>query len=124
MHLVQMCVQGRWVSDCSLLTLPHLEETHILQMNKTLAQSTGARDSGVQEVACLAELLALCERDNKFLSRALGKALSSQQITQVSKYAVYTVYYNTQVSSVRTSLLENWYPLEAYDVHLAKCIVQ
>ena len=60
-------------------------------MNKTLAQSTGARDSGVQEVACLAKLLALCERNNKFLSRALGKALSSQQITQVSKYAVYTV---------------------------------
>ena len=86
MHLVQMCVQGSWVSDCSLLTLPHLEETHILQMNKTLAQSAAARDSGVQEVACLAELLALCERDNKFFSRALGKALSSQQITQVCSH--------------------------------------
>jgi len=105
MHLVQMCVQGRWVSDCSLLTLPHLEETHILQMNKTLARSTGARDSGVQEVACLAELLALCERDNKFLSRALGKALSSQQITQVSKYAVYMVHKH-QLSLHH--FLENW----------------
>ena len=83
MHLVQMCVQGRWVSDSSLLTLPHLEETHVLQLNRALAQSPGARDIGLQEVACLAELLAICEHNSKFLSCALEKSLSKQQISQV-----------------------------------------
>ena len=85
MHLVQMCVQGRWISDSSLLILPYMEETHVLQMNRALAQSTGARDIRLQEVACLAELLAICEHDSKFLSRALEKSLSKQQISQVQK---------------------------------------
>ena len=85
MHLVQMCVQGRWISDSSLLTLPHIEETHVLQMNRALAQSTGARDIRLQEVACLAELLAICEHDSKFLPRALEKSLSKEQISQVQK---------------------------------------
>lgn len=101
MHLVQMCVQGRWISDNSVLTLPHLEEEHLELLNHALARSQqsprprgrggrrggGGRQSrellGVQEIGCMAELLAVCESDSEFLSHALGKSLSRQQISQV-----------------------------------------
>ncbi len=101
MHLVQMCVQGRWISDSSVLSLPHVGEEHLAMFNQALARSQqylgqrgreGRRGgegkgskipAGVQEIGSMAELLAVYESDNKFLSHALGKSLSGQQITQV-----------------------------------------
>lgn len=81
MHLVQMCVQGRWLSDSSLLTLPNLTIDHIEQLNKRLTRT--ARELGLKRVTCLAELLMAVEHDGRFLQSSLGKALSSQQISQV-----------------------------------------
>ena len=89
MHLVQMCVQGRWISDSSLLTLPHLEEEHIALLNQALARSRGRGGKekvgghGIQEIECLPELVAVCMSDGRFLSRVLEKSLSRQQVTQV-----------------------------------------
>lgn len=92
MHLVQMCVQGRWISDCSLLTLPYLEEHHILQLNEGLAKSRRASVCGVEEIASLAELLAFCEYDERFLSSVLGKTMTSLQLRQVRVEFVFHRY--------------------------------
>ncbi len=115
MHLVQMCVQGRWILDSSVLSLPHVGEEYLAMFNQALArsqQSLGQRGregrrggegkgskipAGVQEVGCIqpymAELLAVYESENKFLSHALGKSQSGQQITQVEwcKLLLHTV---------------------------------
>ena len=85
MHLVQMCVQARWLSDSSLLSLPHLEQPLLPELGSALAHGPrGGR--GIEAVACLPELLAACERDGKFLANALRKFLSAQQITQVGMH--------------------------------------
>ena len=85
MHLVQMCVQGRWLSDPSLLTLPHFDSSHVHHLNDSLAKSQLTKECGVLEVASLAELLFICEQDGRFLNHSLGRSLSSQQLTQVKK---------------------------------------
>ena len=82
--LVQMCVQGTWSSQSSLLTLPHLQEDHIAKLNAALKQFPGAGACGVEEVYCLAELLAVCEcTDVSFVRFALDKILSGQQVSKL-----------------------------------------
>ena len=83
--LVQMCVQGSWSSQSSLLTLPHLQEDHVAKLNAALKRFPGAEACGVEEVYCIAELLAVCEcTDVSFVRFALDKILSGQQLSQVS----------------------------------------
>ena len=84
MLLVQMCVQGRWLSESSLLCLPHLEPSHLSLLSETaLKRSKAARQSGLQELDCLAEMLVVVAREPAFLHHALEKTHSYQQISQV-----------------------------------------
>lgn len=83
MILVQMCVQGQWDQDSSLLTLPHLKEEHVALLNRALKRGRG-RGCGVEEIDSLPELVAVCERDRRFLSVALQGLLQPQEIAQVS----------------------------------------
>ena len=85
MTLVQMCVQGLWQHDSSLLALPFFEEEHIALLNKALKRGRG-RGSGVETVECLPELLAVCEKDSRFLHVSLQGSLQAQEIAQVSTF--------------------------------------
>ena len=38
MTVIQMCVQGRWSHDSSLLCLPHVEEEHVDIINRGLTR--------------------------------------------------------------------------------------
>ena len=86
MHLVQMCVQGRWASGSSLLTLPHVDHTLIETMCKAVPKMRRAKECGVVEVTTLPELIIPLERDAKFLQSLLGKSLSGQQVSEVSVF--------------------------------------
>ena len=86
MHLVQMCVQGRWISDSALLTLPHIDHTHIEKLSIALGKSPAMKDLGVVEVTTLAELIAISEREGRYLMYTLGNVLPNQQISQVDIY--------------------------------------
>ena len=93
MHLVQMCVQGRWLSVCSLFTLPHFDGTPNIfpQLNQSLdklCKSNDRDDAHVQRVHSLAELITVCQSNPRFLANALGKCLSSTQLAQVNNYVV------------------------------------
>lgn len=83
MHIVQMCVQGRWVSDPSLLILPHLDHTHIELLNKKLTKG-----AGVTELTSLPELMTVMERQRGFLLSSLvdTRALTREQVTKVWTY--------------------------------------
>ncbi len=85
MHLVQMCVQGRWISDPSLLTLPHIDHTHIERLGKKLP-----REGGVTELTSLPELMILMEKDKGFLQSALGdsRSLTPEQLSKVHVFLV------------------------------------
>ena len=84
MVLVQMCVQGVWHHESPLLSLPFFEEEHIVQLNKALKRGRErGRHSGVETIDCLPELLAVCERDSRFLSVALQGLFQPQEVSQV-----------------------------------------
>lgn len=75
MHLVQMVVQGRWLHDCTLLTLPCVDPD-LLSLFRINGRS----------LECLPELLDAVRGDRKILNRMLGDALSPGEITEVEKY--------------------------------------
>jgi activating signal cointegrator complex subunit 3 len=72
MQLVQMVVQGRWVYDSSLLTLPNIERHHLpcFVHHK-------------QPIDCIPELFAALEEKPSFLHDILSHVLARQQIDQV-----------------------------------------
>lgn len=75
MHLVQMVVQGRWLHDCTLLTLPCVDQG-LLSLFRINGRS----------LECLPELLDAVRGDRKILNKMLGDALSPGEITEVEKY--------------------------------------
>lgn len=72
MHLVQMVVQGRWLHDCTLLTLPCVDPDllSLFRMNS-------------RSLECLPELLDAVRGEKKVLNSMLGDALSPGEITEV-----------------------------------------
>ncbi|KAK2570728.1 Activating signal cointegrator 1 complex subunit 3 [Acropora cervicornis] len=72
MHLVQMVVQGRWLHDCTLLTLPCVD-SGILSLFRLKNRS----------LECLPELLDAVRGNRKVLNTMLGDALSEGEITEL-----------------------------------------
>lgn len=78
MHIVQMCVQGRWISDASILTLPHLRVCHLISLKQVLEKSSLARILNVKELSSLSELLTLHQLDEKLINSAIFKTCEPQ----------------------------------------------
>ena len=78
MLVVQMVIQGRWVHDCPLLTLPGIEKSH-LSLFRTPDSSSRCIDG-------LPELAEVAKRDEKYLQRVLNGKLSAREIDQVKNY--------------------------------------
>ena len=75
MLLVQMVIQGRWIHDCPLLTLPGIDKSHL-----SLFRSP---DSSSRCIDGLPELAEVAKRDEKYLQRVLNGKLSARDIDQV-----------------------------------------
>ncbi len=82
MHLIQMCVQGRWLSDASILTLPHLKASHLSSFSKALRRSSLMRTCGIQGAITLPELTSLYQQDEKFVTSMILRVVESQQLTK------------------------------------------
>uniref|UniRef100_A0A8C3R710 Activating signal cointegrator 1 complex subunit 3 n=1 Tax=Cyanoderma ruficeps TaxID=181631 RepID=A0A8C3R710_9PASS len=69
-NLVQMVVQGRWIHDSSLLTLPNIELQHLYLFQKwSQGQRKSVRGGYQGPIECLPELMAACEgKENVFAS--------------------------------------------------------
>ena len=72
MHLVQMVIQGRWLHDCTLLSLPCVD-SDILSLFRHQGRS----------LECLPELLDAVRGERRVLNAMLGDALSQGEITEV-----------------------------------------
>ncbi|XP_059501244.1 activating signal cointegrator 1 complex subunit 3 [Stegostoma tigrinum] len=82
-NLIQMVIQGRWVHDSSLLTLPNVEQQHLYLFRKWNA---GRRKSSPKSykgpIECLPELIAECEWREDILHSIVADELQAAQISQ------------------------------------------
>ena len=76
MHLVQMCVQGSWISCPSILCLPHIRESHLSVLLESLML---AQRLGMKDVLSLPEFLTLYQLDEKHVTSLLTELTQSQQ---------------------------------------------
>uniref|UniRef100_A0A672FSE4 Activating signal cointegrator 1 complex subunit 3 n=1 Tax=Salarias fasciatus TaxID=181472 RepID=A0A672FSE4_SALFA len=82
-HLVQMLVQGRWLHDSSLLTLPHLQQQHLHLFRKWPGRRGRSEPGGYSgPVEGLPELMAACGGRESVFSAMVGQELQSGQIAQ------------------------------------------
>ncbi|XP_038077615.1 activating signal cointegrator 1 complex subunit 3-like [Patiria miniata] len=79
MNLVQMTLQGRWLHDNALLTLPHVEH-NILHCFKP--PTKGKKTNPIQS---LPELLAVCRGNRSTLHRMLTPEVSDGQLEEIWK---------------------------------------
>ncbi|KAM6995450.1 activating signal cointegrator 1 complex subunit 3 isoform 1-T2 [Tautogolabrus adspersus] len=82
-NLVQMIVQGRWLHDSSLLTLPHIEQQD-LHLFRKWANRKGRSDAGgfSGPIEGLPELIAACRGKESVFTSIIGQELQSNQIAQ------------------------------------------
>ncbi|XP_017674190.1 PREDICTED: activating signal cointegrator 1 complex subunit 3 [Lepidothrix coronata] len=81
--LVQMVVQGRWIHDSSLLTLPNIELQHLYLFRKWSQGQRKSVHGGYQgPIECLPELMAACEGKENVFASILDSELQTAHISQ------------------------------------------
>ncbi|XP_076136691.1 activating signal cointegrator 1 complex subunit 3 [Alosa pseudoharengus] len=80
-NLVQMTVQGRWLHDSSLLTLPHIEQQHLYLFRRWGSKRGrgGAYDGPIES---LPELMAACDGREGTFAAMVRDELSPNQVSQ------------------------------------------
>ncbi|NXU50371.1 ASCC3 protein, partial [Turnix velox] len=82
-NLVQMVVQGRWIHDSSLLTLPNVELHHLYLFRKWSQGKRKSMQGGYQgPIECLPELMAACEGREKVFASIVDSELQTAHISQ------------------------------------------
>uniref|UniRef100_A0A8C5IIZ9 Activating signal cointegrator 1 complex subunit 3 n=1 Tax=Junco hyemalis TaxID=40217 RepID=A0A8C5IIZ9_JUNHY len=81
--LVQMVVQGRWIHDSSLLTLPNVELQHLYLFRKWSQGQRKSVHGGYQgPIECLPELMAACEGKENVFASIVDSELPAAHISQ------------------------------------------
>ena len=84
--LLQMVIQGRWGTDSSLLTLPHLDKSHLSAIMVGFVKWKRLyKNVLLESVTGLPELVAVEQRDKTFLKTVLGKLLGPKELDEVSE---------------------------------------
>ncbi|NXH27549.1 ASCC3 protein, partial [Myiagra hebetior] len=82
-NLVQMVVQGRWIHDSSLLTLPNIELQHLYLFQKWSQGQRKSVHGGYQgPIECLPELMAACEGKENVFASIVDSELQAAHISQ------------------------------------------
>ncbi|NWT92154.1 ASCC3 protein, partial [Urocynchramus pylzowi] len=82
-NLVQMVVQGRWIHDSSLLTLPNVELQHLYLFRKWSQGQRKSVHGGYQgPIECLPELMAACEGKENIFASIVDSELPAAHISQ------------------------------------------
>ncbi|KAJ7417966.1 hypothetical protein WISP_61759 [Willisornis vidua] len=82
-NLVQMLVQGRWIHDSSLLTLPNIELQHLYLFRKWSQGQRKSVHGGYQgPIECLPELMAACEGKENVFASIVDSELQTTHISQ------------------------------------------
>ncbi|XP_077950237.1 activating signal cointegrator 1 complex subunit 3 isoform X2 [Gasterosteus aculeatus] len=82
-NLVQMIIQGRWLHDSSLLTVPHVEQQHLYLFRKWFNGKGRSHAGGFKlPIEGLPELIAACNGKESVFAAILGQEFHSTQIAQ------------------------------------------
>ncbi|XP_057689624.1 activating signal cointegrator 1 complex subunit 3 [Corythoichthys intestinalis] len=83
-NLVQMIVQGRWLHDSSLLTLPHVEKQDLYLFRKW-SNHKGKGNTGCYTgpIEGLPELIAACSGKESVFAAIVGNKFPSSSVTQM-----------------------------------------
>ncbi|XP_066403628.1 activating signal cointegrator 1 complex subunit 3 [Molothrus aeneus] len=82
-NLVQMVVQGRWIHDSSLLTLPNVELQHLYLFRKwSQGQRKSVHGRYQGPIECLPELMAACEGKENVFASIVDSELPAGHISQ------------------------------------------
>ncbi|KAM6936460.1 activating signal cointegrator 1 complex subunit 3 isoform 1-T1 [Lycodopsis pacificus] len=82
-NLLQMIVQGRWLHDSSLLTLPHVEQQHLYLFRKWSNRKGRSNVGGFYlPIEGLPELIAACNGKESVFAAIVGQELQSSEIAQ------------------------------------------
>ncbi|KAJ8290873.1 hypothetical protein GJAV_G00018670 [Gymnothorax javanicus] len=82
-NLVQMIVQGRWLHDSSLLTLPHIEQEDLYLFRKwSPGQARGGAGGYRGPIEGLPELIAACDGRESTFASIVGAGLQQNQVSQ------------------------------------------
>lgn len=105
MHLVQMCVQGRWISDPSILILPHFNDSHLTSLKMELQKSSLVRTSNVREFFSLPEFLTLYQLNEEFMNSVIHGVFGSQQHAKQVRIMLFHLLNSTPHYSILQSIL-------------------
>ncbi|KAJ8411438.1 hypothetical protein AAFF_G00162460 [Aldrovandia affinis] len=82
-NLVQMIIQGRWLNDSSLLTLPHFEQQSLYLFRKwNPGRSRGGARDYQGPIEGLPELMAACDGRESNFTAMVGEELDRSQVSQ------------------------------------------
>lgn len=81
-HLVQMVIQGRWLTDSSLLTIPNIEQHHLHLFRKWKPPLKGPHAKCRTSIECLPELIHACEGKDYVFSSMVENELQSAKAKQ------------------------------------------
>ncbi|MBN3311110.1 ASCC3 protein, partial [Amia calva] len=82
-NLVQMVVQGRWLYDSSLLTIPNIEQQNLHLFRKwSHGRGKGGSGSHQDSIECLPELIAACEGREHTFASIVANELQPSQVSQ------------------------------------------
>uniref|UniRef100_A0A8C0HYS9 Helicase C-terminal domain-containing protein n=1 Tax=Balaenoptera musculus TaxID=9771 RepID=A0A8C0HYS9_BALMU len=81
-NLVQMVIQGRWLKDSSLLTIPHIENHHLHIFRKWSPGIKGPRAGHPGPIECLPELIHACGGRDHGFSSMIEKELPAPKMKQ------------------------------------------
>lgn len=82
-HLVQMVIQGRWLKESSLLTIPHIEQHHLHIFRKWSPGVKGPRAGSPGFIECLPELIHACGGKEQVFSSMIENELPAPKMKQV-----------------------------------------
>ncbi|XP_031431613.1 activating signal cointegrator 1 complex subunit 3 isoform X2 [Clupea harengus] len=84
-NLVQMTIQGRWLHDSSLLTLPHIEQQHLYLFRRWASRGgRGGGKGGAYDgpIESLPELMAACGGREDMFAAMVREELQPNQVSQ------------------------------------------
>nr|XP_027784127.1 activating signal cointegrator 1 complex subunit 3 [Marmota flaviventris] len=81
-NLVQMLIQGRWLKDSSLLTLPNIEQHHLHLFRKWKPVIKCSRARCRTSIECLPELIHACGGKDHIFSSMVEKELQATKTKQ------------------------------------------
>uniref|UniRef100_A0A3Q2PUF9 Activating signal cointegrator 1 complex subunit 3 n=1 Tax=Fundulus heteroclitus TaxID=8078 RepID=A0A3Q2PUF9_FUNHE len=98
-NLVQMIVQGRWLHDSSLLTLPHIEQHHLHLFRKWAGRGGRSGAEGFRgPIEGLPELIAACSGKESVFSAIVGQEFHPSQILQAWSFLSHLPVLEVQMS--------------------------